>query len=731
MKTTALTVLALCSLAYYAHAGNAPSITLERLVPSQSRTLVKTGSHPNFGRRLQNVKEQSMFKVVSPSTLAEKYKGGVKHSEALFGIPKYGGEITQVMFYATPLANDTGCSSYDQHPEWSKADGFVLLVDRGDCHFTTKVRKAENLGAAAVVIADSVCLTGEPDCTCDGDEFSHPVKSGNSWQCAKGTCRKFTCSRYEYREPYMADDGSGANIGIPSYLVSYYDSMVFKRYINSAKWNDRGNQPSRAAPATVDAPMVVKLSWELPTPDGMPKWSLWTSSEDDNGAEFKQNFASSAQNLAPSSLFSPRYFVYDGARWRCLARCSNAAYTTSKSCASKGFVWTKSFCGSQCVNKGKFCAPDPDGAFNSNLEGRDIVKENLRQICLWYSVNQTTTGDHTEEQKWWNYVNRFSEECYDETTFTMEPATFEQCSWSTMTKIDPKLPDKVKMCMAKAAGDAQYAESMWDDNHENDVLARELEDRDDLSILTLPTVTVNSRIERGSTSAQAVMQTICSAYHSGKAPQICDHALHPMGVDGSYSVDYSVVIEDMSKDKFTDDVSSLLRGAIAFRAQVVKTSVSVRDSTDIESSNPMSLRVTFRVSNLVDAKEATTVANNLKEKVKDGFTIGYFDDNTNEVLEYDVKLDTDGSDPSVNTPPGEPSPGSSPGGVSAGWVVVIVLIVVGVMGTAGVVYYKKQQAAMRAEVRNILAEYMPLEEAPAYGPGSEGGASEADTARMI
>ena len=634
------------------------------------------------------------------------------------------------MFYATPYANDTGCSSYAQHPEWSKADGFVLLVDRGDCHFTTKVRKAENLGAAAVVIADNTCLIGEPECTCDDDQFSHPVKSGNSWTCAKGACRPFTCTTKEYREPYMADDGSGANIGIPSYLVSYYDSMVFKRYINAAKWkDDDGKKPSRST--TTDAPMVVKLSWELPTPDGKPKWSLWTSSEDDNGAEFKQNFASSAQSLAESSMFSPRYFVYDGARWRCLAWCSDSSHKTQTSCQQNGATWHPSLCGSQCVNKGKFCAPDPDGAFNSNLEGSDIVKENLRQLCLWYSVNQTATGDHTEEQKWWNYVNRFSEDCYDETTFSMKPDTFEECSWSTMAKIDPKLKAKVKACMAKGASDAQYSENMWDDNHDNSILARELEDRDDLSILTLPTVTVNNRIERGSTSAQAVMQTICSAYHSGKAPQICDHALHPMGVDGSYSVDYSVVIEDMSKEKFTNDVESLLRGAIAFRAQVVKTSVSIRDSVDIESSNPMSLRVTFRVANLVDVKEAETVAANLKAKVKDGFTIGYYDDETNEVLEYDVKLDLEGTEPAVNTPPGEPSPGGSAGGVSAGWVVVIVLIVVGVMGAAGVVYYKKQQAAMRAEVRNILAEYMPLEEAPAYGPGSEGGSNEADTARMI
>ena len=69
---TAVAVLVLCSLVACNHAGNTPSITLERLIPSQSQILNEQGSHPNFGRRLQNVKEQSMFKVVSPSSLAEK-----------------------------------------------------------------------------------------------------------------------------------------------------------------------------------------------------------------------------------------------------------------------------------------------------------------------------------------------------------------------------------------------------------------------------------------------------------------------------------------------------------------------------------------------------------------------------------------------------------------------------------------------------------------------------------
>jgi len=54
--------------------------------------------------------------------------------------------------------------------------------------------------------------------------------------------------------------------------------------------------------------------------------------------------------------------------------------------------------------------------------------------------------------------------------------------------------------------------------------------------------------------------------------------------------------------------------------------------------------------------------------------------------------------------------GSSKGGVSTGTLVFSLLFTMGIMGGAGFVYWKRQQAEMRDQVRGILAEYMPLDD---------------------
>ena len=68
---------------------------------------------------------------------------GMKHSEALFGVPKYGGELKGAV-YEAPTANDpagSGCGkAIEADASWVKP--FILLVNRGECHFTEKVRDA-------------------------------------------------------------------------------------------------------------------------------------------------------------------------------------------------------------------------------------------------------------------------------------------------------------------------------------------------------------------------------------------------------------------------------------------------------------------------------------------------------------------------------------------------------------------------------------------------------------
>ena len=79
------------------------------------------------------------------------------------------------------------------------------MVDRGGCTFVQKVRNAQRSGAAGVIIADNTCL----------------CSAGDSCHSDPGT----DC---ETREPIMADDGSGADISIPSFLMFKQDADPIK-----------------------------------------------------------------------------------------------------------------------------------------------------------------------------------------------------------------------------------------------------------------------------------------------------------------------------------------------------------------------------------------------------------------------------------------------------------------------------------------------------------------------
>ena len=77
-------------------------------------------------------------------------------------------------------------------------------------HFTTQVRNAQRSGAAGVIIADNTCLCNDDAC----------VKASPGQQC-------------ESSEPIMADDGSGSDISIPSFLMFKIDADAIKAEVKA------------------------------------------------------------------------------------------------------------------------------------------------------------------------------------------------------------------------------------------------------------------------------------------------------------------------------------------------------------------------------------------------------------------------------------------------------------------------------------------------------------------
>uniref|UniRef100_A0A7N0T0M4 EGF-like domain-containing protein n=1 Tax=Kalanchoe fedtschenkoi TaxID=63787 RepID=A0A7N0T0M4_KALFE len=375
-------------------------------------------------------------------TSPDSIKGNHDSAIGNFGIPQYGGSMAGTVVY--PKENRKGCKSFDEFGiSFQSKPGAIptfVLVDRGDCFFAMKVWNAQKAGASAVLVADDI---EEPLITMDS-----PEEDGGSNQ---------------YIE----------NITIPSALIEKSFGEQLKKAISSG---DMVN---------------VNLDWReaVPHPDDRVEYELWTNSNDECGVKcdmlmgFLKEFKGAAQILEKGGYtqFTPHYIT-----WYC-----PQAFTVSKQCKS------------QCINHGRYCAPDPEQDFSSGYDGKDVVIENLRQLCVF--------KDAQEKRRpwvWWDYVTDFQIRCP-----MKEKKYNEECATAVIKSLGLDLKN-IQRCM----GDPNA-------NVDNPVLKEEQNaqvgkgSRGDVTIL--PTLVVNDRQYRGKLEKGAVLKAICSGFQETTEPAVC------------------------------------------------------------------------------------------------------------------------------------------------------------------------------------------------------------------
>jgi len=373
--------------------------------------------------------------ILQPLDLAAQYPDGLQHRPALFGVPSYAASIQGPLIYATPGDRD-GCSPLN-NTDWPVGVR-IVMVDRGDCTFVTKVRHVQDAGGSAAIIVDNVAETFLP---------------------------------------YMADDGTGSDIFVPSVLITLADGAVLKSYVQD--------------PNAIGS-VLVSMSWTMPHPDGRVEWQLWTSSNDPQAREFKTIFGPVAAAIGPASYFEPHYFILPGAVYGCTQ-------------ASRP-------CGNQCTDDGRYCATDPDGSISDGISGLDVVQENLRQMCLFRHLNDTGRG-----QLWWDYVSQFITDCCQPADFLTGPCTSTawsaQCSYNVMTSLNIA-SSVIQTCEA---------------NDMTTLFDAEIFLRDMSGIFFLPTLTINQAAFRGTLICNdplnahtcGPLEAICAGYESGTSPAAC------------------------------------------------------------------------------------------------------------------------------------------------------------------------------------------------------------------
>ncbi|XP_047341667.1 vacuolar-sorting receptor 1-like isoform X2 [Impatiens glandulifera] len=384
--------------------------------------------------------EKNSLRITAPNSLKDTYECAIGN----FGIPQYGGSMMGTVVY--PSSNQNSCKNFDDFSISFKSQPgsqpIFILVDRGDCFFTLKAWNAQNAGAAAILVADDI---SEPLITMD-----IPEEEGDS------------------RSDYFQ------NITIPSALINQSLGNSIKKVLSSN--NER---------------VIISLDWKeaLPHPDDRVEYEFWTNSNDECGPKclnqinFVKNFKGTAQILEQKGYtqFTPRYIT-----WIC----------------PEEFLLTNQ-CKSQCINHGRYCAPDPEQDFTKGYEGKDVVLQNLRQACFFKISNETG-----KPWLWWDYVTDFSIRCsMKEQKYTTDCANEVIKSLSMDVK-------EIEKCIGNPDAD-----------EENQVLKAEQEaqigkgSRGDVTIL--PTLVINNGQYRGKLDKSAVLKAICASFQERTEPALC------------------------------------------------------------------------------------------------------------------------------------------------------------------------------------------------------------------
>ncbi|KAK1687100.1 hypothetical protein QYE76_047948 [Lolium multiflorum] len=367
------------------------------------------------------------------------------HHEAAianYGVPNYGGTLTGVVLYPADAKLATGCRPFDATAPFKSRSGrpVVLLVDRGECYFAVKTWNAQQAGAAAVLVADNF---EEPLLTMDNPE---------------GETLTFL-----------------ANITAPSALVtkSFGDALRI------------------AASKSGEEEVVVQLDWResMPHPDARVEYEFWSNINDECGprcdeqAAFVSAFRGHAQLLekAGDALFTPHYII----------RFCPARFAGTRQCAS------------ECINHGRYCAPDPEGDLGAGYEGRDVVVENLRQLCVHRVANARNAS-----WVWWDFVTDYRVRC------SMREKKYSRgCAEEVVASLG--LPAEM---MAECMGDPEA-------DADNEVLKTEqmvqVGQGNRGNVTVSPTLVINNVQYRGKLESTAVLKAICAGFKETTEPRVC------------------------------------------------------------------------------------------------------------------------------------------------------------------------------------------------------------------
>ena len=320
----------------------------------------------------------------------------------------------------------------------------------------------------AINFSDTVGIFNHPIVMVDRGNCSFVVKVRNAQNIGASAVIIVDNKVEDPERVVMIDDGTAGNIFIPSVLISAADGRVLREYIKSHK----------------DDIVRMQMTFEMPNPDSRVEYEIWMSSEQPKIRRFLVDFAPMAKKLSFNALMNPHYVL-----WYCIE------------CMDKGYVEEHK----DCVSAGRYCAPDPDA--DGPRTGREIVIEDLRQICVFKYAEQKK-----KYSIWWDYVA-----AYGECEFT------ETCATNSLKKAGIVEKD-IKTCMDESVMGSNLNVA------DNSLLRDERELMIERGIFFYPSLIINNQTFRGDLEAEEVLMAICAGFRV--KPEYCEEYFENIDEEG-------------------------------------------------------------------------------------------------------------------------------------------------------------------------------------------------------
>lgn len=340
----------------------------------------------------------SQLKILSPPSLVtavrQAWNGSdsIQGATATFGAPSYGDSFVGRIFY-TPSASNYCTDDYK--------DAINALLPPTDSTAPGGGPHPTDSGD----VLRKIFLLQRGNCTFVKKAMVAQLLGANAIIAVDNP--ESTWDRETVASVIIADDGKGGDVSIPTVLVAKEDGKILMDAVtNFAK------------------DVVVQMQWSLPR-KSVVTLQFWTESGSTIGQRFLSDFAYHANMLRGHLLFSPHYYVYG-----------------LKSGIEPSVVQSLQLC---LDGDPGLCSNPPDVSM-SLASGKDVLHEDVRQLCLWNVTAKPVDGiaESKYSLEWWEYIRKYSDSC--PVVSLSSPRFGTDCSYQVMAAIPGIDVEKVKKC---------------------------------------------------------------------------------------------------------------------------------------------------------------------------------------------------------------------------------------------------------------------------------------------